>query len=85
MNELTMSEVLTMAVDILLCTVVLRIVFGWLLNYPRLLRLVMVLVFLSAFVALVDYFRLPFASSYIFYVVIPVIVVTLLQSARHHN
>jgi len=79
MNELTLPEVLTMAVDILLCTVVLRIIFGWLLNYPRLLRLVLVLVSLSALVAVVEYFRLPFASSYIFYVVIPVIVVTLLN------
>lgn len=79
LHDFTYSEIFTATLDISVCTLVLRIVLGWLVNYPRLLRLVIVLASLSAFGALVEYFKLPVASLYLPYIIIPVILVTLLN------
>ncbi|NJL19093.1 MAG: hypothetical protein HC901_01975, partial [Bdellovibrionaceae bacterium] len=43
----SLSPVLVHLMDVVLCTVVLRVVLGWMVAYPRLLQLLGILVLLT--------------------------------------
>jgi hypothetical protein len=49
------------ALDMVLCAVVLRILMGWLLAYPRLLNLIYSALIFGFFAAVVIWLRLPFS------------------------
>jgi diadenylate cyclase len=65
--------------DIVLGTIVLRMAFGWLLSYPRLLRLIFMLVSLVALGFLVQVTQLPFSGLLFWLLVAPVSLVVLLS------
>ncbi|MDR0533007.1 MAG: diadenylate cyclase [Verrucomicrobiales bacterium] len=57
----TSVDLLRHALDIVLCTLVLRILMGWLLAYPRLLNLIYSALIFGFFAAIVVWCKLPFA------------------------
>ncbi|MEM6883643.1 MAG: DNA integrity scanning protein DisA nucleotide-binding domain protein [Verrucomicrobiota bacterium] len=67
------------AIDIIICTVVLRIIIGWLLAYPRLIRLLLSLILVLIVGFLVNTLELPFAGLLVLLLLVPVIVILFLS------
>jgi len=67
------------AIDIAICTVVLRIIIGWLLAYPRLIRLLLSLFLVLIVGFLVNALELPFAGLLVLLLLFPVIVILFLS------
>ncbi|MDD5262389.1 MAG: DNA integrity scanning protein DisA nucleotide-binding domain protein [Methylacidiphilales bacterium] len=65
--------------DITLCAVGLRIIMGWLLAYPRLLRLIFTVLLILLFAAAIYALNLPFAMLLTFIVALPVSVLVFLS------
>lgn len=67
------------AVDIAVCTLVLRIIIGWLLAYPRLIRLLIVLVIVLLLGFTVNALELPLAGLLVVLLLVPVVVILFLS------
>jgi len=67
------------ALDILICTLVLRIIIGWLLAYPRLIRLLVILVLVLLLGFSVNVLELPLAGLLAILLLIPVVVILFLS------
>ncbi len=67
------------AFDIILCTVVLRIIIGWLIAYPRLIRLLLSLILALFLGFLVNALELPLAGLLVILLLIPVVVILFLS------
>jgi diadenylate cyclase len=65
--------------DIALGTLILRIVLGWLISYPRLVRLLLMLLTLFGLVILVRWAELPFSGLMAWVLLAPIVVVVLLS------
>ncbi|MEM1156738.1 MAG: DNA integrity scanning protein DisA nucleotide-binding domain protein [Verrucomicrobiota bacterium] len=66
-------------IDIIICTVVLRIIVGWLLAYPRLIRLLLSLILVLIVGFLVNALELPLAGLLVVLLLIPAIVILFLS------
>jgi len=65
--------------DIALCAVVLRLIFGWLFEYRRLVRLLIAILSLLAVVYVVFRLSLPFASLLTVVLILPIAVIAFLS------
>jgi DNA integrity scanning protein DisA with diadenylate cyclase activity len=73
------SSVWVHLADVVLCTVVLRVIFGWLYSYPRILRLVLTLLAMAVVALVVDRLDLPFARWVVLSLIPPAGFVLLLS------
>jgi len=67
------------AIDVIICTLVLRIIIGWLLAYPRLIRLLLSLILVLIIGFFVNTLDLPFAGLLVLLLLAPVIVILFLS------
>lgn len=65
--------------DITICTLFLRIGFGWLVAYPRLIRLILTLILLGLFIIGAYQLQLPFASGLVLIFLVPALVFLFLS------
>jgi DNA integrity scanning protein DisA with diadenylate cyclase activity len=66
-------------VDVAICAFVLRVILGWLWAFPRLLRLLITLAVIVAFVALIVLLELPFAGMLILVLIVPATIIIFLS------
>ena len=74
-----MGTFFTHLLDILVGTLVLRMVLGWLITYPRLLRLLIMLVALVSLAFVVRWAQLPFSGIVFWILLAPISLVVLLS------
>lgn len=74
-----MDRWLVFAIDVLICTLVLRVVIGWLLAYPRLIRLLLMLVAVVVVGVLVNAAGLPLAGMLFLLMLVPIVVILFLS------
>ncbi|MEM6822162.1 MAG: DNA integrity scanning protein DisA nucleotide-binding domain protein [Verrucomicrobiota bacterium] len=65
--------------DVVLCAIVLRIILGWLLAYPRLIRLMASLVIVVSFGVLIYFLELQLAGILVLLFLVPVVVILFLS------
>jgi len=67
------------AVDVAVCTLVLRIIIGWLLAYPRLIRLLIILIIVLLLGFIVNALELPLAGLLVILLLVPGVVILFLS------
>ena len=65
--------------DVTFCAIVLRIIMGWLVAYPRLLRLIFTVLLIGLFTVAIYMLDLPFSMLLTFIVALPVSVIVFLS------
>ncbi len=66
-------------VDILLCTLILRIIVGWIISYTKLVRLISTIIALISIIVVIVSLQLPFAMIIGLLLIVPTLVVAILS------
>lgn len=74
-----MERALIFLIDVAFATLVLRLILGWLLIYPRLVKMLAVLLVIALIAVSVDYLELPFSGILSLVLILPITVMLILS------